>query len=96
MNSETEQTSIDSHSQEWEDYMPPSAPIARKRGRFPKLQVAASLPSPSLDNNRVDFAKALNLRQQGGPLPNVPPTVPPTVQLRTQPTVLPAVINRQV
>ena len=72
--------------------MPPSVPIARKRGRPLKLHAVALFPSPALDKNLVDLAKAPNVLQQGGP----PPTVPPTVKPGMQPTVMPAVINREV
>ena len=72
--------------------MPPSAPIARKRGRPPKLHAAASLPSPALDKKRVNLPKAPNVRQQGGP----PPTVPPTILPGMPPTAMLTIINRQV
>ena len=96
MNSAKEQSSGDFESQESGDYVPPSAPIARKRGRPPKLHAAESLPSPAHDKNRFDLAKAPNVREQGEPPPTLPPTVPPTVQSGLPPTVMPAVINRQV
>ena len=72
--------------------VPPSAPIARKRGRPPKLCSAVLLPAPTLDKRSVNLAKAKNVHQQGGPTPKIPPTVSPGMP----PTVIPTVINRQV
>ena len=76
--------------------MPPSAPIARKHGRPPKLHAAASLPSLELYKNRVNLAKAPSVHQQAGPAPTLPPTVSLTVPPGMPPTVMPTVINRQV
>ena len=97
MNSRKEQSSSESDSQKSEDYVPPSAPIARKRGRFAQLRAAMPLPAPSLDEcRRVNLAKAPNVHQKDGPYPTVPPTVSPTLPPEMPPTMMPTVINRQV
>ena len=100
MNSAKEKSLSESDSQESEDYVPPSAPIARKRGRPRKLRVAVPLPALALDERRVNLAKAPNVHLQQGPPPTVPPRVPWTVPTMVPPglplTVMPTVINRQV
>ena len=72
--------------------VPPSAPIARKRGHPPKLRAAVPFTAPALEERRVNLAKAPNVHQQGGPTPTVPPTVPPGMP----PLMMPTVINHQV
>ena len=72
--------------------MPPLAPIARKRGRPPKLHAAASLPLQALEKNRVNLADATTVRQKGKSPPTVQPTVPPA----TPSTRMPSVTNRHV
>ena len=96
MNSAKEQSSSDSDSQVTGDYVPPSAPIARKRGRPSKLSAAMPLTAPALDERRVNLANAPNVYQQRGPTPTVAPTVSPTVPPGIPPTVTPTIINRQI
>ena len=96
MNSAKEYSSRDSNSQESGDYVPPSAPIARKRERPPKLRPALPLTAPALDERRVNLAEPPNVHQQGGPPTTIPPTVPPMEPPGMPPTVRPTVINRQV
>ena len=86
------QSSSDSDSQGSVKSVPPLAPIARKRGRPPKLHAAASLPLRALEKNRVNLAYAPTVRQQGKSPPTVQPTVPPA----TPPTGMPSVTNRLV
>ena len=95
-NSAKELSSSDSDSQESGDYVPLSAPIARKRGRPPKLRPALPLTAPALDERRVNLAKPPNVHQQGKPPTTVPPTVPSTILPGMLPTMMPTVINRQV
>ena len=59
MNSAKKQSSSDSDSQESGDYVPPSAPIARKRGRPPKLHAAASFTSPAMTKTALTWPNHL-------------------------------------
>ena len=92
MNSATGQSSSDFDSQESRDHVPPSAPIALKRGRPPKLRAAVPLTAPALRESCLNFAIAPDVHPQGGPTTTVQPTVPPGMP----PSMMPTVINRQV
>ena len=80
--------------------MPPSVPIARKRGRLSQLRAAVPKSAPALDERRDNLVKAPNIHQQGVPAPTGPSTVSPempqTVPPGMPPTIMQTAIHSQL